>query len=59
MIVCPRCKREAVGWPLRRLDKCSPQGWVVCLREPSVIGAEVRRPLMPLLRQSKETGDDT
>lgn len=36
-VICPRCHRKAVGWPLRRGDRCSPKDWAVCLREPAVI----------------------
>jgi hypothetical protein len=36
-IICPRCKREAVGWPLLRVDVCAPKYWVKCLREPETI----------------------
>lgn len=41
--ICPRCKRRAVGWPLKRGDKCSPKGWVACIREPEVVLKERRR----------------
>lgn len=34
MYQCPRCKREAVGWPLARPDICSPDGNVTCWRNP-------------------------
>ena len=54
MIRCPRCNREAMGWPLRRKDICSPQGWAFCLREPSVILATRREPSMPLTTMEKE-----
>jgi hypothetical protein len=43
-VICPRCKRKAVGWPLKRADVCSPKDWADCLRHPSVI----------LNRQAKE-----
>jgi hypothetical protein len=36
-VICPRCKRKAVGWPLRRKDLCSPKHWANCIREPSRI----------------------
>jgi hypothetical protein len=32
--VCPRCRRIATGWPLRRPDICSPSSWVFCTRNP-------------------------
>jgi len=36
-MICPRCQREAIGWPLRRADVCAPKGWQYCLREPEAI----------------------
>ena len=36
-MLCPRCKREAVGWPWRRPDVCSPKTWASCIREPEAI----------------------
>ena len=36
-VICPRCKRRAEGWPLRRADICSPKNWVNCIRDPYVI----------------------
>ncbi len=45
-IVCPRCQREALGWPLRRADLCSPKGWAFCLREPEAIVAQQARQAM-------------
>src|SRR3990167_2995857 len=39
-LICPRCQREAVGWPLKRSDRCSPKTWAMCIREPAVIAAE-------------------
>lgn len=33
-MICPRCKREAKGWPVYRADVCSPSDWVSCIREP-------------------------
>lgn len=36
-VICPRCKREAVGWPLKRRDICSPKDWIYCLREPNTV----------------------
>lgn len=33
-MLCPRCKREMVGWPLKRADVCSPKYWVSCIRSP-------------------------
>ena len=36
-MTCPRCKREAVGWPLKRPDICSPKGWAYCIRDPEDI----------------------
>jgi DNA-directed RNA polymerase subunit RPC12/RpoP len=32
--VCPRCGREAHGWPVYRGDRCSPARWVYCIRDP-------------------------
>lgn len=39
-MICPRCKREAVGWPLERGDRCSPPKWAKCIREPYNIRKE-------------------
>lgn len=44
MVTCPRCKREAVGWPLSRHDVCSPKDWVKCIREPEVIRQMTKAP---------------
>jgi hypothetical protein len=46
-MICPRCKREAVGWPLRRADRCSPKDWVRCLREPDNVRATASHPNLP------------
>ena len=56
MIRCPRCNREAMGWHLRRPDRCSPQGWVFCLREPEVIRLSLREPSMPLTTMKEKEG---
>ena len=37
---CARCARAARGWPLKRGDRCSPRGWVHCMRDPHVVMAE-------------------
>jgi hypothetical protein len=29
---CPRCKRPAYGWPVKRPDTCSPKHWAHCIR---------------------------
>ena len=39
-MICPRCKREAVGWLLKRADVCSPKEWAHCLRELDAIAAK-------------------
>jgi hypothetical protein len=39
VVICPRCQRQAVGWPLRRADRCSPKDWAKCLREPDNVRA--------------------
>lgn len=31
-VVCPRCNRPAIGWPLMRGDRCAPKNWGHCLR---------------------------
>lgn len=49
-MICPRCKREATGWPLRRADLCSPRDWVNCIRNPEAIITKERE------RQEKEQG---
>jgi hypothetical protein len=41
-MICPRCKRVAVGWPLRRADVCAPKGWIHCLREPETIASKAK-----------------
>jgi hypothetical protein len=41
-VICPRCKREAVGWPLKRADVCSLKSWEVCIREPHEIERKKR-----------------
>ena len=38
--LCRRCGREAHGWPLERGDRCSPQGWAYCIRDPQVVRDE-------------------
>lgn len=42
-VICPRCKRVAVGWPLKRGDVCAPKYYTYCLREPSVIRAKAAK----------------
>lgn len=37
IVVCPRCLRAAVGWPLARRDLCAPPTWAVCLRNPETV----------------------
>jgi hypothetical protein len=37
VVICPRCGREAKGWPLKRGDRCSPSDWVSCIRDPDLI----------------------
>lgn len=32
--VCPRCRRITSGWGLKRGDRCAPDRWVSCIREP-------------------------
>ena len=41
-VICPRCRRPARGWPLRRPfpDRCGERRAVTCLRDPEVIVAE-------------------
>jgi len=36
-IICPRCKRLAVGWMYERGDRCAPAGWRDCIRDPYAI----------------------
>lgn len=33
-VICPRCKREAHGWPVLRADVCSPKNCKHCIRQP-------------------------
>jgi hypothetical protein len=40
VMICPRCGRQAVGWPLKRADVCSPKNWVDCIRNPEDIIAK-------------------
>lgn len=40
---CPRCDREARGWPLERADRCSPRDWVYCIRQPEAVLAGAER----------------
>jgi hypothetical protein len=39
-VVCPRCGRVAVGWPLKRTDDCSIDRYNVCFRNPETIIAK-------------------
>ncbi len=41
-MICPRCKRPAVGWPLRRGDRCSPKDWANCIRRPEAVGRQIQ-----------------
>src|SRR5579872_4129670 len=41
-VICPRCKRPATGWLLKRSDVCSPSYWANCIRQPETILAEQR-----------------
>lgn len=37
-LLCDRCGRPVVGWPLKRGgDICSPDQWVNCIREPQAV----------------------
>ena len=58
-MICPRCKREAVGWPLYRGDRCSPEYWVNCIREPEDIQKALDKPKKPKKRkvQPEALGD--
>jgi hypothetical protein len=40
-VVCPRCHRPAVGWPLERGDRCSPPDWANCIRDPATVLAQI------------------
>lgn len=33
-VLCPRCNRPMVGWPIKRADICSPKYWANCIRNP-------------------------
>jgi hypothetical protein len=41
--VCPRCKRVATGWSLRRADVCSPKDWAQCIRQMADVEADIAR----------------
>jgi len=54
-MICPRCKREAVGWPLVRPDYCSPKDWASCLRNPwDIYQAEEKRLARKAAASSKD-----
>lgn len=42
VLVCDRCGRQAVGWPLKRADVCSGPDWVYCIRNPPEVMASWR-----------------
>jgi len=42
-VICPRCRKPACGWPLRRGDRCNERGAVYCLRDPEVVLADIAR----------------
>ena len=42
-VICPRCRKPAVGWPLRRGDRCGERGAVQCLRDPETVLADIVR----------------
>jgi hypothetical protein len=42
-IICPRCKRPTLGWPLKRPDKCSEKRAVHCMRDPQAVLDDIAR----------------
>lgn len=43
LIICPRCKREVMGWPLWRPDLCSPKDWAKCIRNETDVILQLER----------------
>jgi len=42
-MICPRCKREVVPWPLKRADVCSEKRAWVCIRQFEDVAADIAR----------------
>jgi hypothetical protein len=42
-VICPRCNRPALGWPLPRADRCSERRAVSCMRDPEVALTDIAR----------------
>lgn len=41
--ICPRCKRVATGWLLKRADVCSPKHYAQCMRQVADVEADIAR----------------
>ena len=54
VVICPRCKRQAKGWDLKRPDVCSPDYWVSCMREPQRVLAIAQQPPRRLEKREVE-----
>jgi len=42
-VICPRCSRPALGWHLKRADRCNIPGAVYCMRDPQAILDDIAR----------------
>jgi hypothetical protein len=42
-VICPRCRKPAYGWPLKRGDRCNTPGAVHCMRDPETVLADIAR----------------
>jgi hypothetical protein len=40
-VICPRCKRPTMGWPLKRRDTCGGKDAVYCIRDPGAALADI------------------
>ena len=55
-LICPRCKREVVGWPLRRSDNCSPKHWVTCIRNLMTVISDAEKRGINVVIEEEENG---
>jgi hypothetical protein len=43
-VICPRCRKPALGWPLKLPgDRCRSKDAVACMRDPEVVLADIAR----------------